>query len=328
MTENKFALRFRQGPILCAEGYLFELERRGYLQAGSFVPKVVLENPEVVLQLHREFARAGSDVMLALTYYAHRAKLCDAGLENNAEELNRQAVRLARAVAREYNLLVAGNLSNTWLYRQDSRALAKIKNLFEEQVAWLMEEGVDYFVAETFRDYGEARIALQVINKTGLPAVVTLIPFGPRTHDGLTLQQACRRLRSEGAYVVGLNCGMGPRTMKPFLRKIRRSMDGHIAALPVAYRTTPKEPTFRHLGRKQAFPDKLDPYLATRYDMAKFVKEARDMGIRYLGICCGAQPHHVRAMAEALGKKPPASEYSVDLSKHPELGKKHRTRSD
>jgi betaine-homocysteine S-methyltransferase len=60
--------RLDQGPVICAEGYLFELERRGYLQAGAFVPEVVLDHPEAVEQLHREFVRAGSDVVQALTY--------------------------------------------------------------------------------------------------------------------------------------------------------------------------------------------------------------------------------------------------------------------
>ena len=63
------------GPVICAEGYVFELERRGYLQAGAFVPEVVLEHPEAVTQLHRDFVHAGSDIVEALTYYAHREKL-------------------------------------------------------------------------------------------------------------------------------------------------------------------------------------------------------------------------------------------------------------
>src|SRR5205809_7780889 len=55
--------RLAEGPVICAEGYLFEMERRGYLQAGAFVPEVVLEHPELVEQLHREFVHSGSDVV-------------------------------------------------------------------------------------------------------------------------------------------------------------------------------------------------------------------------------------------------------------------------
>ena len=67
--------RLDAGPVLCAEGYLFELERAGYVQAGAFVPEVVLEHPELVSQLHRGFVHAGSDVVEAFTYYAHREKM-------------------------------------------------------------------------------------------------------------------------------------------------------------------------------------------------------------------------------------------------------------
>ncbi len=85
--------RLDQGPVICAEGYLFELERRGYLQAGAYVPEVVLEHPEVVAQLHRDFVHAGSDVVEALTYYAHREKLRIIGREKDLEPINRPRSR-------------------------------------------------------------------------------------------------------------------------------------------------------------------------------------------------------------------------------------------
>ena len=64
--------RLSNGIVLGAEGYVFELERRGYIKAGPYVPEVVLDFPEAVKELHREFLRAGSEVLVALTYYAHR----------------------------------------------------------------------------------------------------------------------------------------------------------------------------------------------------------------------------------------------------------------
>src|SRR5437867_8833663 len=87
--------RLDQSAVICAEGYLFELERRGYLQAGPFVPDVVLEHPELVAQLHRDFVRAGSDIALAFTYYGHREKLRLIGKENLLEPLNRRALEIA-----------------------------------------------------------------------------------------------------------------------------------------------------------------------------------------------------------------------------------------
>jgi len=105
--------RLESGHVICAEGYLFELERRGYLQAGGFVPEVVLEHPEKVVQLHQEFVHAGSDVVEAFTYYAHREKLRLIGKEGALEDINRQALVLAREVARDTGTLLAGNICNT-----------------------------------------------------------------------------------------------------------------------------------------------------------------------------------------------------------------------
>src|SRR5450631_3050688 len=116
--ENKASLRQRldKGPVICAEGYVFELERRGYLQAGAFVPEVVLEHPEVVRQLHRDFVHAGSDVVEALTYYAHREKLRVIGREADLEPINRRALEIAKSVAAETGALFAGDICNTNVY--------------------------------------------------------------------------------------------------------------------------------------------------------------------------------------------------------------------
>src|SRR5947209_19257735 len=90
--------RLAAGPVICAEGYLFEFERRGYLQAGAFVPEVVLEHPDLVAQLHREFVHAGSDVVEAFTYYGHREKLRIIGKEDLLVPLNGNARDIAGAV--------------------------------------------------------------------------------------------------------------------------------------------------------------------------------------------------------------------------------------
>jgi len=329
--------RLDQGPVICAEGYLFELERRGYLQAGAFVPEVVLDHPEAVKQLHREFVRAGSDVVQALTYYAHRDKLKMIGKEDVLEKLNRQALRIAQSVASGQNLLVAGDICNTNVYAPDDPASHKaVRAMFAEQVAWAAEEGVDYIVAETIAFLGEAMIALDVIRQAGLPSVVTLAIHRDGTlRDGHTPEAACRALQDAGADVVGLNCARGPATMLPLLERIHRSCNGHLAALPVPYRTSAKEPTFQSLTDPactclpdgKSFPTGLDPFLCTRYEIAEFARKAWDLGVRYQGVCCGAGPHHIRSMAEALGKSPPASRYSPDMSKHYALGTDRRLKS-
>src|SRR5215212_1687130 len=111
--------RLDRDVVLGAEGYLFELERRGYVKSGPFVPEVVLDFPEAVRQLHREMLRAGAEVMVAFPYHGHRDKLRSLGREDDLEPLNRNALRLAREVASEGDALVAGNICNTWVYDPD-----------------------------------------------------------------------------------------------------------------------------------------------------------------------------------------------------------------
>ena len=315
--------RMKEGKILVAEGYLFEMERRGWMKAGPFVPEVVLDHPEALRELHREFAHCGSDVVLAFTYYAHRDKLKIVGREDDLESLNRKALRLAREVADEYGCLMAGNICNTWVYDpSDPKSWGAVREMYREQVAWAKEEGADYIVAETLFYLGEARIALEVIRSFGLPAVVTLAPFHKESYDGYPWPMACRILELDGADVVGLNCGMGPATMLPLLRDIRAAVSGPLAALPVPYRTTPDHPTFQKLTFKgvQAFPVRLEPFLLVRDEVATFAREALDLGVDYLGLCCGGAPHYIRSMAEAVGRSPPASRYSPDMSRHAMLG--------
>src|ERR1700694_2630619 len=116
MTSRTLLERLQSGVVLGAEGYLFELERRGYLKAGAYVPEVVIEYPQAVKELHREFLRAGAEVMVAFTYYGHRAKMRAIGRESDLERLTRDAARMAKEIANENDALVAGNVCNTWEY--------------------------------------------------------------------------------------------------------------------------------------------------------------------------------------------------------------------
>ncbi len=324
--------RLSHGVVLGAEGYIFELERRGYIKAGAYVPEVVLDHPEAVTLLHEEFLRAGSEVMVALTYYAHREKLRVIGRENDLEAMNRQAVRLAQNVAKKGGALVAGNICNTWVYDPSNKkkSSALVKSMYEEQLRWSVEEGIDFVIAETIEYVGEALIALEVIKSFGLSAMVNFNPIYEKSKDGYDWIEACKILEAAGADIVGFNCARGPRTMLPLLKKLRKSVSCYIAALPVPYRTTDDLPSFEFLKNddgESAYTLGLDNFLCSRVEMADFALVAKDLGVNYIGICCGAGPHHVRAMAEALGRTVPASRYSPDMSLHGLLGAENVVRA-
>ena len=113
--------------------------------------------------------------------------------------------------------------------------------------------------------------------------------------------------------------------MLPLLGPIVGAVSCPVAALPVPYRTTDAEPSMQALrdparDGAQAFPVALDPFTCTRLELGEFATAALALGVRYLGVCCGAAPHHVRAVAEAAGKNPPAARYSPDMTKHSFLG--------
>jgi methionine synthase I (cobalamin-dependent) len=172
-------------------------------------------------------------------------------------------------------------------------------------------------------------IALDVIKQSGLPAVITIgMLRDPITRDGYSPEEACKRLEQEGADVVGLNCHRGPATMLPLLKSVRKAVSGPLAALPVPYRTDEQSPFFQSLRDEccsvipgeMAFPTALDPFMCNRYEIAAFASEAYAAGVTYLGLCCGGAPHHIRSMAEALGRTPPASQYTADMSKHAYYG--------
>jgi betaine-homocysteine S-methyltransferase len=316
--------RLTAGPVICAEGYLFEFERRGYVSAGTFIPEIVLDHPELVQGLHREFVHAGSDIVEAFTYYAHREKLRRIGREGDLEIMNRQALRIAKAVARETGTLFSGDICNTNIFDPtDAATHAAARGMFDEQVGWAADAGVDMMIAETFYFAGEALIALEAALAAKVPVVVTLAVFASgETREGWSVVEACQRLEAAGASVVGLNCIRGPATMMPLLRQVRAGVRCHVGALPVPFRTHTHEPTFHSLtdpgydkfptGRP--YPTALEPLTCNRYEIGDWAREASALGVRYLGLCCGAGPQHIRGMAEALGLKTPASRYSADLS--------------
>ena len=250
--------RLNEGPVICAEGFLFEIEKRGYLSAGEFVPMVSLEHPEALENLHKDFQHAGSDVVEAFTYNAHREKMRVIGKEDLLEPLNRAALKIAKKVADnpvgggEANLM-AGNISNSNIWEEGNKeSHAEVERMFSEMVEWSVDEGADLLVGETFYYAEEAYMALDIIQKAGLPSVITIAPMAENVmRDGVSIMDVCKELEQRGADVVGMNCFRGPDTMMPYLREARKVLKCHMGALPLPYRTTDANPTFFNLPDNQ-----------------------------------------------------------------------------
>ena len=324
--------RLNQGPVICAEGFLFEIERRGYMASGEFVPMVSLEHPEALENLHRDFQHAGSDIVQAFTYNGHREKMKVIDREHLLEPLNRAALKIAKKVASnplglEKNLM-AGNISNSNIWNdKDKSKNFEVEKMFREMVGWAVDEGADILIGETFYYAEEAYTALKIMKETDLPSVITIAPMGENImRDGVSIVDTCKKLEQLGGDVVGMNCFRGPNTMMPYIKEIRKTLKCHVAALPINFRTTNKHPTFFnlpdnngcscHTPHKTPFPTALDPMQCNRYEIGKFAREAYKLGINYLGVCCGANPMLIREVAESVGLKVPASKYKENMSTH------------
>ena len=324
--------RLNSGPVICAEGFLFEIEKRGYMSSGEFVPMVSLENPEALLNLHRDFQHAGSDIVQAFTYNGHREKMRVIGKEELLEPLNRSALQIAKDVAispigEEQNLM-AGNISNSNIWNdKDSSQNKEVEKMFSEMVGWAVDEGADILIGETFYYAEEAYTALKIMKQSGLPSVITIAPMGENImRDGVSILDTCKELEQRGGDVVGMNCFRGPNTMLPYLKEIRKALKCHVAGLPITYRTTNDHPTFFnlpdnngcscHSPHETTFPTALDPMQCSRYEIGQFAREAYSLGINYLGVCCGANPMLIRETAEAVGLKVPASKYKENMENH------------
>ena len=334
--------RLDEGPVICAEGFLFEVEKRGYLSAGEFVPMVALENPEALENLHKDFQHAGSDIVQAFTYNGHREKMRVIGKEGLLESLNREALKIAKNVANltksnEKPNLMAGNISNSNIWKEgDSNSQGEVYRMFDEMAGWAVDEKADLLIGETFYYAEEAFAALEIIQKTKLPAVITIAPMAENVmRDGWAIIDTLKELEQRGADVVGMNCFRGPQKMMPYLIEARNILKCHMAALPIPFRTTHQHSTFFNLPDNngcscpsphgRTFPTALDPLYCNRYEISEFGKEAKELGINYLGVCCGATPMHIREIAEAAGLNVPASKYRENMKNHFMYGTNKRT---
>jgi betaine-homocysteine S-methyltransferase len=302
----------KSSVVLGDGGYLIELERRGYVDSGAdretvgtgrgsgqFTPETVIQNPDALRELHREFLHAGSRVLQALTFFGTREKLNRAGYGADTERINFTAVKIAREIAGD-TALVAGSVSRTQLTeREGLGSLDKSRDHLAEQIRLLKDAGVDFLILETFFHLAEIKIALQCAAQAQLQAVATMSfrPLTDKCSDGHTPAECARVMADLGAVAVGANCEQNPQRMLPLLREMRDTVSVPVAAQPAAFRTTDACHSFTRLP---AFPNELETIQVSRREFVEFGAVARNEGIGYVGGCCGCNAAYIRALATGL----------------------------
>jgi methionine synthase I (cobalamin-dependent) len=306
------SLMREHAPVLGDGGYLIELERRGYVDSGSgrekvgtgrgsgqFTPEVVVENPDALRALHREFLDSGSRVLQALTFFATREKLSRAGYGNETEAINAAAVRLAKDVAGD-RALVAGSVSRTQLFERGGEgASGHVRDLFQEQIRLLKDAGVDFLILETFFHLKEMRIALECAQASGLEVLATMSfrPTVAASSDGYSPEQCAQQMAEAGASAVGANCEQEPARIVPLVNAMGAAAGVPIVAQPAAFRTSDDTPCFTKMPQ---FPDQLETIQVARGEFQEFGRLAAESGFGFIGGCCGCNAAYVRAMAAGI----------------------------
>jgi methionine synthase / methylenetetrahydrofolate reductase(NADPH) len=294
--------------VLCGDGAMgTELMSSGVPVDVCF-EELNVSDPEAVSRIHDSYVQAGARLIETNTFGANAARLSKYGLQSRVQELNHAAIRLARKSIGQQPIYLAASVGPLGIADPQTE-LQEIDrgDLFKEQVQAILDAAVDVIVLETFVDFNEIQIALNVVRKLDakIPVVCSMVCSEEgRLPSSLPIVQAFRELVRLGANVVGVNCVTGPHAMLHILRRI--PIEFLISAFPNA-----GYPRY-HDGRYF--------YNAAPEYFADAAKEFVAQGANLVGGCCGVGPEHIRAMAKAIASlKPIRSKPVLQWVAEPEL---------
>jgi homocysteine S-methyltransferase len=276
------------------------LYARGVFVNRSF-DALNLASPDLVAEVHREYLRAGADVIETNTFGANRIKLGSFGLADKLHDINLAGARIARQVARD-GAYVAGAIGplSVRIEPWGRMGVDEAEACFREQTAALVEGGVDLIVLETFRDVNEIGAAIAAIRKTcDLPIVAQMTTEEDgNSLDGTPPEEFVPALERAGASVIGVNCSVGPAPMLETIERIARASRKPLAAQPNAGR--PREIEGRNI------------YLSSPEYLASYARRFVQHGVRLVGGCCGTTPEHIRQIRQVVRSlEPPPAARSV-----------------
>lgn len=327
MVKQTLLERLAEGPVIGDGGFVFALEKRGYVKAGPWTPEACIEHPDAVIGLHREFLRAGADVMQAFTFYASDDKLVNrgnqAGKKFTGRDINLKASEIAKQVAAEGDALTLGGICQCPTYLSGA-GKEKVQAEFEKQIQVFVDTDLDFLLCEYFEHIEEMEWAIEVCKNTGKTVAASMC-IGPEGDlHGVSAEECAVRMAKAGARVVGVNCHFDPFVSLDALKVMKKGLveadlldTTYLMCQPLGYFTP-------DAGRQgfidlPEFPFGLEPRICTRWDMHRYAKEAWDLGVRYIGGCCGFEAYHIRAVSEELSAVR-GNKVSLASEKHAQWG--------
>jgi 5-methyltetrahydrofolate--homocysteine methyltransferase len=291
MTKKTFSERLQAGQILVSDGATgTNLQKRG-LPQGVTAEQWVLENPDQIERLYRDFIQAGSNIILTCTFGGSPVRLEHAGLPGKTTEVNHRAAELARKAVQGTDVLIAGSIgpSGQMLKPLGLLEVDDAVASFAAQAKALEEGGVDFLVIETQFDINEATAAIQGAQSVSSLPIVCSFSYdrGTRTMMGVKPAQMVKAIAPLGVIALGVNCGRSLEENLAVLQDLKQNTD-----LPIWFKP--------NAGMPELDEDNHPVYSVNPHEMGANVPQWIEAGARIIGGCCGNSPEHIQAIAEAV----------------------------
>ncbi len=259
-----------------------------------------LRSPEIVLDIHKQYVKAGAEILETNTYGANSVKLRAFGIGEELRDINVAAVEVARRAAGD-SVYVAGAIGPLGIRIEPygPTGLDEAREIFREQAQALLDGGVDLFILETIANISEIEQGIAAIRGIcSLPIIAQMtIGLDGRTTYGDTPRTIAQRLDRAGADVIGLNCSVGPDVMLDAVEELTAATGRKISCQPNA--GLPREVDGRQM------------YMASPEYMGTYAQRLIHKGVKFIGGCCGTTPAHIKIIADAVRPLSPRRNFVV-----------------
>ena len=288
-----FLKRIKQGEVLLLDGAMGTILFESIPDYSGAFELLNLERPDVIRDIHRTYIDAGADIIETNTFGGNPVKLAEYGLGDRSEELNCEAVRIARSAAEGRNVIVAGAMGSTGMLIEPMGPV-KVEDIFNgfcTQARSLARGGADIILIETMTDVQEARLALIAAKEcTSLPVICSMsFEENGKTVSGTGMLAAFATLSQCGASVVGANCSMGPDGLGELYAREIDSLKG--VGVPFS------------VWANAGMPEVVNGVTVYNVGPDEFADRSMrivDLGMSVVGGCCGTTPAHIEALRKRL----------------------------
>jgi homocysteine S-methyltransferase len=282
--------RLKTSAVLC-DGAMGTLLYAKGVFINRCYDELNVSQPDLIRGIHHEYLQAGAEVIETNTFGANSFRLERHGLADKVKEINFAGAKLAKEAAKSFDAWVAGSVGPLGIRIEPlgKTSFDEARSAFREQIAALLEGGVDVLILETFGYLEELHQAYKAARELDpkIPVIAQVtVDEEANCLDGSTPEVFAPRLEEWGVDVIGCNCSVGPVAMLEAMERVRAATKAPISAQPNA--GIPRSVEGRNI------------YLCSPEYMASYARKFVTAGVRLVGGCCGTTPEHIRVMKSAL----------------------------